>query len=357
MLPDRIREAHPYFMHEEVLKQAEAVRRAAELGAEPLEELAPRLRSGRRVLLTGCGTSFYAAWAGEWILRLAAGIETRAIQAFELAHYDPALNASDLVIGVSQSGEKALTLDALRQARERGAATALITGAPAASGGRLVDLVIPNGCDWAYSWAHTVSYLTAVAIYAELARRLTSGSVPDTEALANAVAGALRTEDQVRQIAQDWQPYTHFLIVGGGPNEPAAHEAALKVMETNYRAAQGIEMEQVLHGALASVTERSAVIVCAPAGASRDRAVDVATAVGHLGAPLLVIADEGDSTFDDRAQHVVAVPPLPEAVSGLVQVVPSQLLSYYLAVADGVNPDLLHRHDERYLKARFSYRM
>ena len=344
-------------MHEEVLMQPEALRRAAELAAGPLEELMPRLESARRVLLTGCGTSFYAAWSGEWILRLAAGLETRAVQAFELTHYDPALNASDLVIGVSQSGEKALTVDALRRARERGAATTLITGTPTASGSHLVDLVIPNGCDWAYSWAHTVSYHTALGIFVELARRMTPGSVPEAAILAEAVAGALRTEDRVRQIAEEWQPYTHFLIVGGGPNEPTAHEASLKVMETNYRAAQGIEMEQVLHGALASVTERSAVIVCAPAGPARDRAVDVATAVNHLEAPLLVIADDGDRTFDDRAQHVVSVPALPEAVSGLVQIVPLQLLSYYLAVADGVNPDLLHRHDERYLKARFSYRM
>ena len=98
MLPDRIREAHPYFMHEEVLKQAESVRRAAGLAAEPLEELAPRVRRARRVLLTGSGTSLYAAWAGEWFLCLSAGIETVAMQSFEYAHYDPALNSIDQVL-------------------------------------------------------------------------------------------------------------------------------------------------------------------------------------------------------------------------------------------------------------------
>jgi glucosamine--fructose-6-phosphate aminotransferase (isomerizing) len=155
-------------------------------------------------------------------------------------------------------------------------------------------------------------------------------------------------------MAERYREPTRYVLVGAGPNVTTAHEGVLKLLETSYVHASAFELEQMLHGPLAAVTPETLLIIVAPPGRSTERAAELARAARQLGpVPIVLVGDESADSFADT--HRLLLPEVPEVLSPIPYVVPLQLLSYFLAVGKGLNPDLIHRDDERYREARAQY--
>jgi glutamine---fructose-6-phosphate transaminase (isomerizing) len=255
------------------------------------------------VAYTGCGTSFHAAQTGGF-----------ALEALEAVLAPPAV---DTLVLVSHEGGTPLALEAAQAFRGR---KVLVTGAPESPLARVCDEVVVATPEIERSWCHTVSYTCAVATLAALRGEDVSG-------LADAVAGALEAEREPVSAHERW------LIVGAGRDWPTAQEAALKLREGAYVAAEAYHTEELLHGHLAAIDESVRCFVLEGEGRAAERAREAARALEVLGCPVTRVPTE----------HPV------------VDVVRFQLLTIDLAEARGVNPDLIRRDDPRWERARAAY--
>jgi glucosamine--fructose-6-phosphate aminotransferase (isomerizing) len=361
--PER-RTRHPYYMYDEIRLQPEAVARSLALSDDWAPEVCPLVARARRVLLTGCGTSFHAARVGAGFLRhLSAGtIDARAIQAYELVTYFPGLRPDDVVVAVTHSGTTTMTLQALDRAHRSGAETVAVTGFPESAAGSQARYVVPSGYQAELSWAHTVSYTTALASLLSLANGVAeAGERLDLSPLPEVVTDALALEEMAHRLAastvlaERYREPPRIVLVGAGSNAVTAQEGALKLLETSYADAVAYELEEMLHGPLAAVTAETLLLVIAPSGRSTDRIADLLRAAHEIGVtPVALTGGENAERFDEA--HRFILPEVPEIVSPIPSVVPLQLFSYFLAVGKGLNPDLLRRDDERYRAARAQYR-
>jgi glucosamine 6-phosphate synthetase-like amidotransferase/phosphosugar isomerase protein len=363
-LPADIRANHPYHMIEEIKAQPEAVARAISLTQRGSAEVVRLLAGARRVFVTGCGTSFNAACCGAWFLRgfSRGNIDARAIESFELTTYLPGLRPDDVIVALSHSGSTPMTMQALERGRRAGCETVLITGFPDAEGSRLARHVLPTGYAEERSWAHTVSYTATLATLAMVANSLAAPEERlDLLPLTAVMTEALGLEGIAHRLAisvieaEGRVGPADVVVSGAGPNRFTATEARLKLQETSYTRAAAAEIEEMLHGPLAAATPDTLLIVIAPGERSTDRALDLAHAAEAIGITPVVLCGEGNAERFENA-HRLVLPDVPEIISPIPFVVPLQLLAYYLAAGKGINPDLLHRDDERYLAARAQYR-
>lgn len=261
----------------------------------------PRLPPGR-VLFTGCGTSFHAAQTGGW-----------ALQALELVLDPP---EADLLVAVSHEGETALTLEA---AEAFDGPVWLVTGRAVGPLAELADEVVVATPEVEESWCHTASYTCAVATIAALRGE-------DVAWLPAAVAEALERPEPAG-------PHERFLITGAGRDWPTAQEAALKLREGAFVAAEAHETEQLLHGHLAAVDETVRAFVLEGEGRAAERAAGAAAALRELGCETTLVP----------------------SVHPVVDIVRFQLLTLALAQARGVDPDAIRTNDERWARARAAY--
>jgi glutamine---fructose-6-phosphate transaminase (isomerizing) len=203
-----------------------------------------------------------------------------------------------------------------------------------------------------------------VAVLALLAGRLgyhRGGSTALPEELLRAeipgsLQAALETEEQVEALAREHVGRRRIWLLGGGPSGVTAVETALKIKETSYLQAEGMPTETMLHGPFQCVEADDLFVLIAPAGAARERTLEVAELVEEVGAPYVIV---GDETTGDRpkAAGMVRVPEVPEPFSALSCLVPLQLFSYHLALARGTNPDGFRVDDPRFAKADVSGRL
>lgn len=362
-----VRPRHPYCMYDEIFAQPEATAALLAADHERREELAGILAGKSRLFLTGCGTALHAALAGEHLLRwLTDGRRgTRAFQAFELAEYGPSMDSHTALIALSHSGTATATIRALEKGKRDGAFCLAITAYPESPAATAADEILLTGYPQQQSAVYTVSYTLMVALIADLARRIAGqlpGEHPTREARASEIDGlprllrdALGLEEQMKTLAARYRERQRFWFLGGGPNMVTAYEAALKMMEANYSASTGMQIEEFIHGPISSLAASDVVVVIAPPGPSYNRALDILKAARIIGAETIALALPDDEQIKQAAKHVIPLPRCIEVLSVLPAIVPLQLLTYSLALEHGVNPDLIHRHDERYLKARQGY--
>ena len=356
------RNAHPYHMHEAILAQPEAFVRVVERNDDAVEEFASRIASSERVFLAGIGTSHHATLVGEHLMRTYGGADVRAVHSFDLALYGPELRPDDCLVAVSHRGAKRYTALALDKAREKGCPTALVTGDGGGGEGR-ADTVFRT-VSQEQSSAHTVSYTSAVAVLASLAGSLGhhrggSSTLPEGilgEEIPGALRAALGTEQQMGELAREHVGRRRIWLLGGGPSGVTAVETALKIKETSYLQAEGMPTETMLHGPFQCVEADDLFVLVAPAGAARERTLEVAELVEEVGAPYIIV---GDETTGGRpgAAGVVRVPEVPEPFSALTCLVALQLFSYHLALACGTNPDIFRVDDPRFARADVSGRL
>lgn len=362
-MPPDVRHAHPYYMYDEMLAQPTYLRQLLARRTE-IESGAAMLADRRRILLTGCGTSFHAALAGAAIAQQFFGAQTRvqAVPAFELINHPWEPGPDDAVVAFTHAGDTTMTLEALKRARAAGSATMTITGFPESRATRDVDHVVWTGYAIEQSWAHTISYtLSAMAAYLLFGALAVSQHVDgaadklqQAEALPELIDTILdgTPAAQVRDLAGELLDRRLWIVAGTGPGLPVAHETALKAAETHYVPAVGMDVEQVLHGYLPMCDAGTLLIVAAPPTRTLTRVGELLRAAQRIGITTLLFSAE---PVADSPARAVVLPPCAEALYPIVYAVPLHLLCYHVALAKGLNPDLIRRDEPAYREARAYY--
>lgn len=328
-------------MHDAIYAQPGALRLVGRDNGAALGRAVARLREVDQVVLTGVGSSWYAALAGELLFARAGGLgdRVRAIHAFEWTRYGPPPATKSAAIVLSHGGGTSASRDALARAKAAGAATIAITARDAGGLGD-ADVVLTTGPREASS-THTLGYTTAVALLATLAAELGDAgdlrhdlqAIPDQFAL-------LLGQESWEELAARHRFARRWWVVGAGPSRATAYEGAMKLGEAAWVAATGLEAEQFLHGPWAALEPDDVVIVVAPPGPSHARCLDAARVAKTVGAPVLALAREDDREMGALATEIIALPEGDEWLSPITAVVPLQLIAYHVAVARGINPDL-----------------
>jgi glucosamine--fructose-6-phosphate aminotransferase (isomerizing) len=350
--PPPPRSSHPYFMHDSIYAQPGALRLVTRPNTAALEGAAERLRTMEHVILCGIGTSWHAALVGELLLARVGGLgyRVRTLHSFELASYWPPAPARTGVIAVSHRGSKRFSQEALARAKSEGGVAIALTGKGAATLGDAEFTLVT--VDQENSVAHTASYTATLALLVVLA-----SGVGRNEAMAHAMEpvpdqlALLLGQESWEELAARYGDRRRYFFVGGGPNTATAYEAALKMSEANYTTATGFNCEQFLHGAYAAMTEEDLLVLIAPPGPSRARCLDAARAAKAIGTPVMVLAPEDDRELAALATETIALPEIDELLSPILAIVPLQLLAYHIAVARGVNPDIMRSTELPYARA------
>ncbi|MCI4328572.1 MAG: SIS domain-containing protein [Thermoplasmata archaeon] len=346
--PPSGRTRHPFFMHAMVRGQQVAVQ--ATLAEAAAFDALPKLRDPKtRLLTTGIGTSFHAAIAVAAAARAAApGRVAEARTAFDLLDAPETANA-DLAVAFSESAETYVTVRALELLRTRNVPTLLITAAPSGEGREMAGTVFETKYSREDSWTHTVSYAAAVAAGWSLVQPQPDPVVDAT--VVAAIGDTLDLEPKVLETVEAIGDRDRFVLVGSGSAEATAREAALKIREATGRFATSVGVEELLHGILPSVTERTAVLAISGTPLERQRADEGLAAARHLDAFAWLIDTSGAPTVEDG----LALPPVPPSIAPIVQGIPFQWLAYWIAVQDGRNPDIMGLDDPKVLAARRSF--
>jgi len=323
-----------------IKKQPEMIQYAIENCANVASDVA-RLMKNKRVYITGCGSSFHAALYGEYVLRI-NGVDAFAVHAIDMLRYTPNLRNSVAIV-VSHSWRTRTTLKTMQVLRKKRITCVGITANKTAKG--LASIVRPSN-EFDESDCVTMGYTTKLVALALIAR-------PNDEELRKVptlVNDVLNTENQVKDLVHIYSTKKRFFALGAGPNTATAYEMALKMKEGNFSDAEGMQLEQMLHGSVSGIDSDDVVFLIANHGSNTQRrTLDAARALKEIGASTIAITDGNDMT--SICKDVIKVPPCSEYLSPIVSIVPLQLFAYHLAATNNINPDLTREDDMKYKNA------
>ncbi|MBI5724183.1 MAG: glutamine--fructose-6-phosphate transaminase (isomerizing) [Planctomycetes bacterium] len=303
----------------------------------------------KRLILTGCGTAWHAGLVGEYIFESLARIPTEVEYGSELRYRNPIIEDGTTVIAISQSGETADTLAAVRETKEKGALTLGVINVVGSTIARETDAGVYLHAGPEIGVASTKAFTCQVAVETMIALMLgrrrymaqermefyldALSQIPDQ------VATVLKQTDAIRDIARKYVEYGNWLFLGRGYNYPIALEGALKLKEISYIHSEGMPAAEMKHGPIALIHEGMPVVFIAPKGPIYDKICSNIEEVRARKGRVIVVATEGDDKINRLAEHVIRVPDAPPALQPLLTVVPLQLLAYHAAVARGCNVD------------------
>ena len=345
------RAGHPYLMHEAIYAQPGALRLLGRGNAEALEAAAARLGACERLILTGVGSSRHAALATERLFASVAGFgqRVRVHSAFALAHGGPAIDGATGVVVVSHRATNRATHDVLARARAAGAPTVVVTAREVAFPSDADSVLRTVPAEAAH--AHTVGYTGAVAMLAMLA-----AAIGGNEEVARALEGIpdhlalLLGQEAWEEMAVRFAGRRRYFFVAGGSDTATAFEAALKVSETSYLVASGLDCEEFLHGVWVAMEEDDLLVLIALPGPAHERCLDVARVAREVGTPVLALVGAADRALNGLAAETIEIPEVDERIAPVLTVVPLQLLAYHWAILKGANPDVLRAGDPRYAR-------
>jgi glucosamine--fructose-6-phosphate aminotransferase (isomerizing) len=307
------------------------------------------LRRMDRIILTACGTSYHAALVGEYLIEEFARIPVEVEYASEFRYRNPPIDRNTIVIAITQSGETADTLAALRESKRKGHPTLALCNvvgssiAREADGGVYLHAGPEIGVASTKAFTNQVTVLTMLALYLGRMRHLSSleGAqiVDELRDIPDAVRQALSCHDAVKQIAEKYHHVHNFLYLGRQYHYPVALEGALKLKEISYIHAEGYPAAEMKHGPIALVDEDTPSVFLMPRGPIFDKVMSNLEEVKARGGPVIAVACEGDEEVAARADDVIWVPEVPEYLQPLVSVVPLQLLAYHIALLRGCDVD------------------
>jgi glucosamine--fructose-6-phosphate aminotransferase (isomerizing) len=321
------RGGYPHFMLKEIMEQPEAIRNTLrgrlleDSGTAKLDGLnlpGHQLLRIDRIVLTACGTSWHSALIGEYMLEELARIPVEVEYASEFRYRDPVLNSRTLVVGISQSGETADTLAALREAKERGVAS---------------------------TKAFTCQVVALALLTLRLGRLRTMSKgqgqalVEGLLGLPELVARVLERAAEVEAIVDSFMQAQNALYLGRGYNFPVALEGALKLKEISYIHAEGYPAAEMKHGPIALIDDRMPVVCIAPQDAVYQKIVSNVEEVRARRGRVLAVVTEGDTRLAELAEHVFPIPKTVDPLTPVLSVLPLQLFAYYAAIRRGCDVD------------------
>jgi len=308
------------------------------------------LRRAKRIIITACGTSYHAGLIGKYMIEQYARVPVTIEYASEFRYRNPIVEDEDVMFGISQSGETADTLAAMREGKRKGALALGIVNVVGSTIARESDggVYIHAGPEIGVASTKAfTSQLTVLALLTIMLGRVRHLSVIDGRAmirelleLPEKVQQTLNdTESQIIALAQIFKDASNFLYLGRGYNYPAALEGALKLKEISYIHAEGYPAAEMKHGPIALIDENMPVVVVAPQDDVYEKILsniqEVRARKGHV----IAIATEGDTRIHALAEQVIYIPQTLSMLTPILSVIPLQLLSYYIATARGCNVD------------------
>jgi glucosamine--fructose-6-phosphate aminotransferase (isomerizing) len=351
----------PYdrFMQKEIYEQARSItdtirgRAKLEAGRVRLEnlELTPEeAQSLEKVIIVACGTSAYAGLVGKFILEAMARVPVEVDYGSEFRYRDPIINGNTAVLAITQSGETVDTLAAMEETRNKGARLWSIVNVIGSQAMRVSDGYILMHAGPEIGVASTKAFtaslvdLYLLGCYLGELRGTLMGSelrrrVDDLARLPDLVGRMLEHGDEYETLANLFHDREHALYLGRGINYPIALEGALKLKEISYIHAEGYPAGEMKHGPIALIDEAMPIVAIAVRDHVYDKMVSQVEQVNARGGIVVALATEGDKDIASKADHVLYVPPTPPLLSPVVNVIPLQLLAYYLAVRRGCDVD------------------
>ncbi len=349
---------YEHYMLKEIMEQPETIRDAmrgrllVDEGMARLGGLDGEIQSllyARRILITACGTSWHAALIGEYMLEEFVRTPVEVEYASEFRYRDPVLDNDSVVIVISQSGETADTLAALREAKRKGVKVFGICNVVGSTIARETDAGVYLHAGPEIGVASTkafTSQVTVLALITLLLARMKSMSftrgveiVKEMQRLPEKIQKILESHEQVKAIAEQYCEATNFLYLGRGYNFPVALEGALKLKEISYIHAEGYPAAEMKHGPIALIDENMPVVFIATHDSTYEKIISNIEEVRARKGKVIAIATEGDEDIKKRADHVIYVPSTLEFLTPILTIVPLQLLAYYIAIMRGCDVD------------------
>jgi glutamine---fructose-6-phosphate transaminase (isomerizing) len=315
-----------------------------------VEDNLEKFLNAKRILIVACGTSWHAGLVAEYIIEEFSRIPVEVEYASEFRYRNPIINKDDVVIAISQSGETADTLAAIKLAKENGAFVFGVCNVVGSSISRETHAGAYTHAGPEIGVASTKAFTTQITILTLLALRLAKvkGTMNNSdyqryllelELIPDKVAEALQTNEVAKQIAEIYKDATNCLYLGRGYNFPVALEGALKLKEISYIHAEGYPAAEMKHGPIALIDEHMPVIVIAPNKGHYDKVVSNIQEIKSRSGKIIAVVTKGDTQVKALADHVIEIPETTEAFTPLLTTIPLQLLSYHIAVLRGCNVD------------------
>ncbi len=320
----------------------------AKLGG--LREVTNALNGARRIIITACGTSWHAALVGEYMLEQYAHIPVEVEYASEFRYRNPIINEDDVVIAISQSGETADTLAALREAKLRGATVIGICNVVGSTIARETHAGVYTHAGPEIGVASTKAFTSQLVVLSLLTLMLgrNRGFISHEEGVRFAdellsipkkVESILSETDAIKALAQEISDTNNALYLGRGYNFPTALEGALKLKEISYIHAEGYPAAEMKHGPIALIDENMPVICIAPQDRIHEKVVSNIQEVHARKGRIVAIVNHDDALIGNLAQHVIHIPRTVDFLTPMLTIIPLQLLAYSIAVQRGCNVD------------------
>lgn len=309
-----------------------------------------RFLNADRILIIACGTSWHAGLVAEYIIEEFSRIPVEVEYASEFRYRNPIITKKDIVIAISQSGETADTLAAIKLAKKAGAFVFGVCNVVGSSISRETDAGAYTHAGPEIGVASTKAFTTQITVLTLIALRLAKAKgtlsnsdyhryLQELELIPEKVEEALQTDKTAKTIAEIYKDASNCLYLGRGYNFPVALEGALKLKEISYIHAEGYPAAEMKHGPIALIDEQMPVVVIAPKQEHYDKIVSNIQEIKSRSGKIIAIVTKGDIQVKELADHVIEIPQSSDALSPIIATIPLQLLSYYIAVMRGANVD------------------
>ena len=350
---------YEHFMLKEIFEQPRSIEdtfrgrvnlKDGELHLGGLFQVLPKLVEAKRIIIIGCGTSWHAGLVGEYLFEDLARISVEVEYASEFRYRNPIINEEDIVIAISQSGETADTLAAIKMAKEKGALVLGICNVVGSSIPRETDAGVYTHAGPEIGVASTKAFTCQVTVLAMMAiligrkREFISDErykalICEFTEVPGKIEKILTKSDQLKKLATLYKDAGNALYLGRGYLFPVALEGALKLKEISYIHAEGYPAAEMKHGPIALIDNKMPVVVVASKDSSYEKIVSNIQEVKARNGIVIAVVTEGDTTISKMANHVIEIPEVENEFATLLSVVPLQLFSYYIAVMRGCNVD------------------
>jgi len=314
-----------HFMLKEIFEQPQVVRNSISAPLDFALESAPR-----KIFIVACGTAGYAGLTGKYIIEKHARIPVEVVYASEFRYSDPVIGPEDLFIAISQSGETADTLAALRLAKEKGAKTLGLINVRESTIARESDSVIYTSAGPEIGVASTKAFISQLIILYKLAGKFSGKEISLSE-IPKKIEKILSQSEQIRDVAQKYFKVYNFLYVGRNFNFPIALEGALKLKEISYIHAEGYASGEMKHGPIALVCDEVPTVAIAPKDSVYPKTISNMQEIRARNGKVIAIATEGDENISKHATDVLYIPETKDELYPLLSVIPLQLFAYHVA--------------------------
>lgn len=315
-----------------------------------VEDNIEKFLHAQRIVIIACGTSWHAGLVAEYIIEEFTRIPVEVEYASEFRYRNPIINKDDVVLAISQSGETADTLAAIKLAKEKGAFVFGVCNVVGSSISRETHAGAYTHAGPEIGVASTKAFTTQITVLTMLALRLAKAKgtlsnsdfhlyLQELEVIPEKVREALETNEKAKEIAKKFKDASNCLYLGRGYNFPVALEGALKLKEISYIHAEGYPAAEMKHGPIALIDEHMPVVVIAPKQGHYDKVVSNIQEIKSRSGKIIAVVTKGDTQVKDLADHVIEIPETSDALSPLITTIPLQLLSYHIAVMRGCNVD------------------